>query len=136
MATKVTRTPFDDRGSLMHYPLDRHDYTDAVRSDVGSGWKVPPKVIGPDWRPNVSFAAVLRLTGTCRGRSAAYFLWADDQGREFPMFLADMADLVRSGTAIAGGVAAAEWMVAKRGANYGIRLATDEETTGRLDPVP
>jgi hypothetical protein len=126
--TKVTAVPFDTDGSLMHYPADRLDYSEAVRLEVGRGWEVPPRSIGPDWRPNVPFAATLRLDGSCRGRSAAYFEWKDEAGRTFPMFITDMADLVRSGTVVAGGVVAAVWMVAKRGTNYGVRLATDEET--------
>lgn len=125
--SKVIEAPYTESGSLMHFPESRMDYSEAVRLDVGHGWKVPPREVGPDWRPNVPFAATLRLVDTRRGRSAAYFIWYDETGAEFPMFITDMLALVQSGVAIAGGTVSTRWMVTKRGANYGIRHAGPEE---------
>jgi hypothetical protein len=125
--TKVDEAPFIQDGSLMHFPENRTDYSNAVRLEVGYGWKVPPVVIGPDWRPNLPFVAALRLASTCRGRSAAYFIWQDDAGREFPMFISDMLALIQGGTIVAGRKVTAHWIVTKRGANYGIRIATNRE---------
>lgn len=127
--TKVSEAPYGPDGSLQHFPTTSADYSNAVRLETGYGWEVPPRMIGPDWRPNLPFTATMRLHETRRGRSAAYFVWHDQDGRSFPMFITDMADLVRAGTVVAGGVVAGLWMVAKRGTNYGIRLATDQETT-------
>lgn len=125
--TKVVEAPYTENGSLMHFPESSYDFTNAVRMEVGYGWEVPPRTIDPDWRPNVPFAKTLRLTETRRGRSAAYFIWRDEDDREFPMFITDMLALVQSGVAIAGGTVTTRWMVTKRGANYGIRHATTEE---------
>lgn len=126
--SKVTEAPYTEDGSLMHYPENRQDYSQAVRLETGFGWKVPPRTVGPDWRPNEPFAATLRLVETRRGRSAAYFIWHDEADREFPMFISDMLLLVQSEVAIAGGAVTTRWMVTKRGANYGIRHANPEET--------
>lgn len=125
--TKVTEVPFTAAGSLMHFPKDRLDYSEAEWGETSRTWTKMPAVVTPDWRPNVPFTATLRLDSTRRGRSAAYFVWLDGDGREFPMFLTDLADLIKSGNVIAGGVIAGLWMVAKRGQNYGVRLATDGE---------
>ena len=116
MATKVTTAPYDHHGALMHYPEDQYDY--------GTDTRV---VIKPDWRPNVPFRATFMLKGSARGRSAAYYLWEDAAGREWPMFITDMTDRVRHESALHAGVATATWMVAKRGENYGLRLATEDE---------
>lgn len=75
-----------------------------------------------DWRPNEPFRARLKLLGTERGRSAAYYKWqAVEDWRVYPMFITDMARLVTLGTTFeAGGFVDAEWVVVKRGMNYGI----------------
>lgn len=128
---KVTEVPYSKNGSLMHFPETTWDYSEAVRVDEGHGWKVPPREVGPDWRRNDPFTATLRLAETRRGRSAAYFIWRSDDGREFPMFISDMLLLVQSGVIIKpGGSVSTWWMVTKRGANYGIRYAGAEETAG------
>lgn len=124
--SKVTEAPYTENGSLMHFPEDSRDYPDARRTDDGYVWG-EPRIVKPDWRPNVPFAATLHLAETRRGRSAAYFIWRDDDGREFPMFISDMLLLVQSGVAIAGGAVSTRWMVTKRGANYGIRHAAAQE---------
>lgn len=126
--SKVTEAPYTENGDLMHFPENSYDYSDAVRLETGYGWEVPPRTVTPDWRPNVPFAKTLRLVETRRGRSAAYFIWHDEDGREFPMFISDMLGLVQSGVAIAGGTVTTRWMVTKRGANYGIRHAAAEES--------
>lgn len=119
----------------MHFPEDRMDYSGSTWDAETRTWSPPPRRVGPDWRPNVPVARVLRLDGTARGRSAAYFLWKDEQGRQFPMFITDMADVVRAGVATAGGLVNARWMVAKRGTNFGIRLATDDEIASIPSPI-
>lgn len=126
--TKLTEAPYSNNGSLMHFPETTWDYSKAVRLEDGQGWKVPPREIGPDWRPNDPFTATLRLVETRRGRFAAYFIWRSDDGREFPMFISDMLLLVQSGVTIKpGGIVLTRRMVTKRGSNYGIRHAGVEE---------
>lgn len=124
--SKVIEAPYTTDGSLMHFPEDSRDYPDARQTDDGYVWG-EPRIIRPDWRPNTPFAATLRLIETRRGRSAAYFIWHDEAGHEFPMFISDMLLLVQSGVAIASGAVSTRWMVTKRGANYGIRHAGPEE---------
>lgn len=129
--SKVTEAPYAENGSLMHFPEDHYDYSSAVRLQTGFGWKTPPRTVGPAWRPNVPFTATLRLAESRRGRSAAYFIWHDEDDREFPMFISDMLLLVQSGVSIKpGGMVSTRWMATKRGANYGIRHAAAEETGG------
>jgi len=78
-----------------------------------------------EWRDNTPFQATLILTGTERGRSAMRFLWADETtGKRFPMFATDMAALAMSQEGVAAGKASGQWLVMKRGANYGIARYT------------
>lgn len=123
--TPAYRAPFDDRGNLMHYPSDQTDWTGAGRQDDGT--YIPPRIYPPDWRDNKPFQATLRLDGTRRGRSAAYFMWHDTEGHTYPMFISDLDALIQSGAVIAGNCIAGLWMVSKRGKNFGIRAATADE---------
>lgn len=127
---KLIEVPYSKNGSLMHFPESTWDYSEAVRADEGYGWKVPPREVGPEWRRNDPFSATLWLAETRRGRSAAYFIWRSGDGREYPMFISDMLQLVQSGVTIKpGGAVSTRWMVTKRGANYGIRHAGNEESS-------
>jgi hypothetical protein len=98
------KAPIAPDGSLLHYPISYDDH--AMK-------EVPP------------FCARLTLTGSLRGRSAAYFMWKDETGASFPMFLSDMTDLLNNGSVVKG-VAAEQWQICKRGANYGIRRVKDQ----------
>lgn len=74
-----------------------------------------------EWRPNKPFMATLVLTGTERGRSAMRFLWKDTvTGNTYPMFATDIAALITSKDGASNGTATGEWIVMKRGQNYGI----------------
>lgn len=101
--------PFMD-GSLQHYPEMR-------------GWGEAARF--PEWRHVVASHMTLTLDGYARGRSAAYFTFVDEAGNHFPMMLADFAELVRTRMPLAPGKFFALWAVAKRGQNYGIRLAKE-----------
>lgn len=72
------------------------------------------------------FAATLTIQSIVRGRSAAHFIWTDEQGRTWPMFMTDMVALLEHGVE-EGGSVTSTWAVQKRGANYGIRLAKKDE---------
>lgn len=102
-------------GSLLEYawtypPGDR--YHDATDPD--------PRI---EWRKVEAWNATMSIEGIERGRSAARFIWRDADGRTFPMFMIDMLEVVKRGV----NGTAAWWIVQKRGQNYGIRLATQEE---------
>lgn len=109
----VTEVPYDKYGSLLHYPKG------SFR-----------------WRPNDVFHATLRIYETLSGRSAKYFIWTppdpqlDDLSNPFPtfpMFAAEMVDLLQRSPVIRNGIVSARWIVRKRGANYGIALAPNEQ---------
>lgn len=96
--TRVIRAPFAGN-SLLHYPIT-HQIT--------------------EWREVDEFDAALTLMGMERGRSAAYFIWQEDYTHNsFPMFLVDMADLLKRDT-VSFGTVLTTWKIMKRGQNYGI----------------
>lgn len=105
--------PVSANGGLLHYPRQE--------------WNGVRYVDGPTL-PNDPFHATLRLTGMESGRSAKYVMWAavsETDGRTWPMFVADLLDLLQHGT-VTGGVASGRWQVRKRGANYGLARAVDQ----------
>jgi hypothetical protein len=117
--TKVTHAPFDQKGNLIPY-LSKSEIADGY-----TGWGSYRREI--EMRENKPFWAEMTLVGYSRGRSAATFEWKDAHGHEYPMFMTDIVDLLQSGAVIQGGAANLHWMVAKRGSNYGIRVAKPEE---------
>lgn len=129
----VTHVPYGPKG-LQHFPEDTWDHTNAKYNPEKHGYDVPPRRIEPEWRPNTPFQATLTLDGTARGHSAAYFRWTDEHGAEYPMFISDLSDLLASNTtAVRAGSVTGWWMVAKKGSNYGLRLATDAELVAHAD---
>jgi hypothetical protein len=104
--TTVDKAPFNGN-SLCHYP----------------GWYGQDEVT--EWRPNEPFTKMLHLIEMQRGRSAAYFIWYDEDNNRYPMFMSDMFDLVKHGE-IKNGRVFARWIVKKRGQNYGVGLFKDE----------
>ncbi len=109
------RTPWSADGStLLHYP------------DIN----LHPNI---DWRDNEPFKVKIKMRGTERGRSAAYFWWevqAGDlpAGTLLPMFITDVGHVLMRGLTQSGGVIDGEFFfVVKRGQNYGITP---------MDPVP
>ncbi|MET8430082.1 hypothetical protein [Nocardia sp. NPDC004860] len=79
-----------------------------------------------EWRPNEPFTASLRIVGTERGRSAARYIAEDiETGCQYPMFMTEMLAIVQNHT-IDHGVITGTWIGCKRGANYGIRLESQE----------
>jgi hypothetical protein len=139
-AKKPFKVPYDVRGGIMAYPENSFShYVD------GDGETVPMAEIAtldwkaksarsirlvyrePDWRENETWSGTLRLSDFMRGRSAARFIWlADgdpvDQQRTYPMFMVDMLDLLKTIGVQPGGLVHARWNVAKRGANFGIKV--------------
>ncbi|MFI6317321.1 hypothetical protein ACIBG8_07370 [Nonomuraea sp. NPDC050556] len=113
----LKEAPYDQRGNLMHYPEDSY----CNDAETGTSAWVPP-----DWRPISTFTATLTLTGRRRGRSAAYFMWTDQDGHEWPMFLTDLDYLISSAT-ITNGIVTGTWTVGKRGANFGVRYVSSPE---------
>lgn len=103
----VPEVPYDDEWSLVGYPLRGKEY---------------------NWRPNRPFEAIFVLDGFARGMSSATFRWKlAGTGRTFNMFMKDMEILLHNGTVSNGVTELRFWIVRKRGNNYGIGLASEEE---------
>lgn len=106
MAHHEIQVPYDDRGNLMHYanPHAQHGHPGAAER-----WEAPK-----------SFRATLHLRESRRGRSAAYFLFYDQHGHEFPMFISDFADMFQQ-TSSAAGAVVGTFIPTKRGQNFGVK---------------
>ncbi|MGW1743947.1 hypothetical protein ACWCPQ_34715 [Nocardia sp. NPDC001965] len=104
------------------------------QTDVGRGavqcehrpyGDVPGRVDG--WRPNEPFKVALRVVGTERGQSAARFVLKDTaSGVRYPLSMTELLAIVQM-TTIERGVVLGRCVGCKRGANYGIRLLSQEE---------
>jgi hypothetical protein len=144
--TKVLKAPYRN-GSLLHYEADNQrfhweDASHTVLADaevmaipyaerIGAG--IRRVVEPPEWRDNVPFQMTLEINSMRSGRSAKYIILTPFEpldGKEdicFPMFVSDVVEVAMLGRWLPGGVVAGWFMVAKRGQNYGVRLATLEE---------
>ncbi|MGA5598462.1 hypothetical protein ACPCSE_29930 [Streptomyces cellulosae] len=114
MKTSLKKAPYNSDGSLVTY-LGRFDEP-------------------AEWRDNKPFPAMLVLDGITRGMSAARFRWRTDKGRTFEMFMTDAADLMRLAPNLYQGTVDTWWMIVKRGKNFGIRIADNDDlaTAGHL----
>jgi hypothetical protein len=91
--------PYDQRGNLMGYASE---YMDNI-----------------DWQENKPFWELFTLVDVERGRSAAKFILEDGQGHQYPMFLSSALLMMQKCNIIEGAVSA-NWMVVKRGSNFGL----------------
>ena len=116
------KVPYSPNGNLLHHPGYRNgepdDQGDPTYPSVG------------EWRDNTPFEATLKYQGTERGRSAAYFKWVDQDGRQWPMFITDIGRMIQLALKLQdGGKVSGRWFVVKRGQNYGITPAPAEDGT-------
>jgi hypothetical protein len=71
-----------------------------------------------EWRENFEFNATLALTGFERsGMGVIRAVFADETGTRYPMFLADLAELLTA-SGVVGGKIRARWTFVKRGRRY------------------
>lgn len=70
---------------------------------------------------NKVFHDVLTYDRVERGRSACTFFFKGEDQAEYPMFITDMDDILKTKD-ISSGQVSGTWTFAKRGANYGIKL--------------
>lgn len=108
--------PFKN-GSLLDY-VDR----DAIKRQATA---TDHYALPDEWRPNDPVYRTLDLGGIERGRSAARFVWRDEHGHTFPMFMTDVVDLMGSRTGVYDGVIEGHFVIVKRGANYGLLRLRD-----------
>jgi len=152
--TKVLTAPWDPvSGSLLHYEGDGRRFSHYVsdagerleRSDIWQttsenengliekvvrhDWKLV--CTEPEWRDNVPFHASLRIKHMMSGRSAKYLILGPVNSpldtRTYPMFVADLVDLAFRRGIDKGGIMSGRWMVSRRGQNYGLRAAKEDE---------
>jgi hypothetical protein len=98
------KVPFDHKGNLLHYPIARHPHTIS-------------------WLDNLEFSCGMKIDRFERGRSSAYFILKNTQGREHPMFLKDMFEMLKV-TTVVKGEAFGKWTFVKRGQNYGLSFVS------------
>ncbi|MGW7100347.1 hypothetical protein [Streptomyces sp. NPDC054838] len=107
--TRLAKAPYNRNGDLM-------DYVDSYPDRVH------------EWRPNRPFRAMLELHDGERGMSAARFVWhSTEGGHVYKMFMTDMTDLVKHAPHIYKGTVDTWWIAQKRGRNFGIRLAIQDD---------
>lgn len=152
--TGVLVAPYSPIGSLMHYPekpfshyadpetgerLEKNDIWRQLSPVVnGPGFSTAHEQIRryvvvrqePDWRPNLPFHATLQLQETVTSGRSAKYLWLapvahGDDHRRFPMFVTDLVAIATTIGVQPAGIISGRWMVAKRGQNYGLRLARE-----------
>jgi len=95
--------PFDGNGDQLHYP--NPEYAGNLRPTV--------------WADNAVFTDVLTYGGHGRGRSAVYFKFKRQDGRQVYVFLKDLQALVPH---MHQGQVWGRFVFCKRGQNYGCRL--------------
>lgn len=117
------KIPFDKKGNLL-------DWTSSKFPDPPGGhWESQPNgapskfIRSGEWRDNYVFHAILTVTGSERGRSAARVTLQDEEGHEYIMFLTDTVHLLQNAKTIAYGMIEGDWTFQKRGSNYGVKLA-------------
>lgn len=96
------KVPFDAKGNMLGY-------------DKAYGIK--------EWRENALFYAKLKFSHFERGRSAAHAIFIDAKtGARYQMFMTDLGDAM---VHVRNGFIEGDFNVAKRGANYGVRLVRE-----------
>jgi hypothetical protein len=111
--------------NLKEAPYGKRCGYDEDGNRVDLGWELLEYVDGWErelqWQRNEPFRANLALLGFERGRSAARFIWEDwETGTRYPMFMSGMLDLLQTADVLQGCVSNQDWIVVKRGSNYGI----------------
>lgn len=106
--------PFDDRGTLLSYPITKYR-----RNDDGSHEEFDISIWKDVTKP---FRAKLICYSYGRGRSSVVFKFRDvDTQATYEMFVSHVFDLINSGAIQGDEPIEGMWEVVKRGQNYAIR---------------
>lgn len=105
--------PFDKDGNQMHYPELTWDGTCD-----GNGKLISTH---PETRPNHPFTDTLTFSGSERGRSAAYFKFARENGKTVCFFMKEMEEII---PLLVHGKITGTFQHVKRGQNFGTALVT------------
>lgn len=92
--------PYDSKGNLL-------GYADEFMKNL-------------DWRENKPFGQRFSIETYTRGQSSAKFVLTDPEGREYPMFLSSALLMMQKLTIQSGQVYHDQWIVVKKGRNYGL----------------
>lgn len=68
------------------------------------------------------YAQSMEFVGYSRGQSSTKFDVEDENGLQYPIFVSDLFEILKSGNIYSGVIYGEVWKAAKKGANYGIRL--------------
>ena len=82
-------------------------------SSYGGEWNAKFRAVEP-------FTSRLTFDHFARGRSSAIGIFKDEAGKEWPMFLTDLADAI---PLLGNGAVEGVFVFTKRGTNYAIKLA-------------
>jgi hypothetical protein len=108
---RVAEAPYNRDGDLMH----------SAYWDIDPDTPKEMNTNADQWRPNNPMQMRLRFKRYRRTKTTIHSEWEDDQGHVFPMFVADVFEMMPK-TIITGGTVTGWWIVARRGSNYGIRF--------------
>ena len=121
MANKKRCIPFENGNPVEYTGYDLTDDEVEQCYQNGSYRRDTDRYMGRyEWRPNLPFRAVLSYDGYARGRSSAGFVFKDENGHRYWMFMTDIDAAIRAGVQpleIRG-----EFEFVKRGQNYGVRF--------------
>lgn len=68
------------------------------------------------------YAQSMEFVGYSRGQSSTKFDVEDENGLQYPIFVSDLFEILKSGNIYSGVIYGETWQAAKKGQNYGIRL--------------
>lgn len=104
--------PFDEDGNQLHYADVKWDGT----YKPGGACNMVPNCV---MLPNTPFQDTLTFKGFERGRSAAYFHFERESGKQVCVFLKEMEDIIPQ---MVHGKVTGTFQFIKRGQNYGCAL--------------
>lgn len=117
-------------GSIMHntnYARGAKDREEAAQINAEEDAKHGHHRWGAEYvRESVEpFTVALRYVKAYHHRSSAYVEFADPDGKTYPVFLTDLADVFDGAFMTSGWLSVATYETCKRGSAYGIRRVKD-----------
>lgn len=118
--------PFDAEGNQLYKPVPEYSF------DAYGRMKLNMKSIV--WKSQFTFHDTIRLEKLNRGRASAYFTCISTTSMlHYTLFLHDLLNILHLTDRCDHGEITGTWEFIKRGEYFGIRLASERQTSG-LDP--